>query len=229
MGVNFRRATQKRIEWKSETQSNTKTIYAPTPLLGVTGEVYWFSRRQLIFSFGRHATCHISFARFLRVHSEINSVCTTIFKQIAGLRFYPKYLILCINGFVSTSSAKNGKFFSNFKLVSQILAENRIMFKRIANYEYWSNCNVLYISMDSSWQALLTIGKLFSNFKIVFKLANVRKPNIFKRITRCEYIDQISMSLCYISEFDSTSSTKLMESFFFNFGITFWIKYIFLK
>ena len=39
--------------------------------------------------------CHISFERSLRVHSEIIlSVCTTIFKRIAGLRFYHKYFML---------------------------------------------------------------------------------------------------------------------------------------
>ena len=36
--------------------------------------------------------------------AESLSVCTTIFKRIAGLCFYPKSLMLYINGFVSTSS-----------------------------------------------------------------------------------------------------------------------------
>ena len=47
--------------------------------------------------------CHISFERSLRVHSKIDSVCPTIFKRIAGLCFYPKSLMLDINGLVSTS------------------------------------------------------------------------------------------------------------------------------
>ena len=44
------------------------------------------------------------------------SVCTTIFKRIAGLRFYPKYLMLYINGFVSTSSTNLWKAFFNFRI-----------------------------------------------------------------------------------------------------------------
>ena len=32
------------------------------------------------------------------------SVCTTVFKRITGLHFYPQYLMLYINQFVSTSS-----------------------------------------------------------------------------------------------------------------------------
>ena len=35
----------------------------------LTGELYYFPPRQLIFSFGRHVLYH------LRVHSEIDSVC----------------------------------------------------------------------------------------------------------------------------------------------------------
>ena len=61
----------------------------------VTGEVYYF-------------ICYLSFEGSLRVHSEIDSVrlsvCSTIFQRIAGLQFYPKSFMLCINGFVSTSS-----------------------------------------------------------------------------------------------------------------------------
>ena len=56
------------------------------PPLSVMGEVYCFSRRQLIFSFGRHVMS--TFRNRFRM-----SVCTTVFKRIAGLHFYPKYLI----------------------------------------------------------------------------------------------------------------------------------------
>ena len=54
--------------------------------------------------------CHMSFERSLRVATFRNrynlSVCTTIFKRIAGCCFYLKCLMLYINGFVSTSSTK---------------------------------------------------------------------------------------------------------------------------
>ena len=54
--------------------------------LSVTGEVYCFPRRQIIFSFDRRVI-GISIERFARVHSKIDfvcpSVCTTIFERIA--------------------------------------------------------------------------------------------------------------------------------------------------
>ena len=55
----------------------------PPPSL--TGEVYRFHRRKLILRFGRRVIYNLE---DLRVHSEIDSVCTTIFKRIAGLCFY---------------------------------------------------------------------------------------------------------------------------------------------
>ena len=55
----------------------------------------------------------------LRVHSEIDSVClsvTTIFKRVDGLGFYFKFLMLFINGFVSTSSTNKWKAFLKFQI-----------------------------------------------------------------------------------------------------------------
>ena len=40
----------------------------------------------------------------------------------------------------------NGKFFSKFELVFDILDENRKIFKPIAKSEYYSKFNVLYIN-----------------------------------------------------------------------------------
>ena len=59
---------------------------------------------------------------------------------------------------------------ANFKFIFELMAENKKIFKFITKREYLSKCNVLYISMDSSWQALQTNGKLFSNFELVFEL-----------------------------------------------------------
>ena len=63
----------------------------------------------------------------MKVHSEIDfvclsvrpSVCTMIFKRIAGLHFYPKFLMLYINGFISRGQQRNGKLFqiSNLFLI----------------------------------------------------------------------------------------------------------------
>ena len=64
----------------------------------VTGEVYCFLRRQLIFSFDWRVIYH-----WKGVWEYIpKSVCTTIFKKIAELCFYPKSLMY-VNGFDSTS------------------------------------------------------------------------------------------------------------------------------
>ena len=45
---------------------------------------------------GRHLVWKVFESTF-----EIDSVCTAIFKQIAGLSFYPEFLMLYIKGFVS--------------------------------------------------------------------------------------------------------------------------------
>ena len=52
----------------------------------------FFSSSQTNFPY-RYA-CHILFKRFLRVHSEIDSVCLYHDLQTAGLCFYPKLLML---------------------------------------------------------------------------------------------------------------------------------------
>ena len=111
----------------------------------VTGEVYCFPRRQLIFNFGRRVSKGLWEYIPKSIPSVCLSVCTMIFKRIAEVCFYPECLMLNINGFVSTSST-NGKIFSNFKFFFEILTENRKIFKRIAMCEYWSKWNVLKIN-----------------------------------------------------------------------------------
>ena len=90
-------------------------FYHPYPILTslvhyasfhVTGEEYCFPRRQLIFSFDRRVIYHRKVFESTFRSQFSQSVCTAIFKRIAGLSFYPKYFMLCINGFVSTSSTK---------------------------------------------------------------------------------------------------------------------------
>ena len=103
-----------------------QTNYTSPPY--VTEEVYCFPRRQLIFSFARRVI--LSFEISLRVRSEIDSVCTTIFKQISGFSFYPKCLMLYINGFVSVSSTKKWKaFFFKFRIRFRNFANNRKIFR----------------------------------------------------------------------------------------------------
>ena len=73
------------------------------PPPSVTGLVYCFPRRPLIFSFGRLMLHSKVFESTFRNRFRL-SVCTTIFKRISELCFYPKSLMLYINEFVSSSS-----------------------------------------------------------------------------------------------------------------------------
>ena len=130
----------------------------------VMGEVYCFPRRQLIFSFFKRV---ISFERPLRVHSEIVSVCITIFELMVGLCLYPKSLMLHIDIFVTTSSAKS-YIFTKFQIVFESMAENRKILKQIVRRKYWSKRNVLYInelvttSSTNKLKAFLKISDSFS-------------------------------------------------------------------
>ena len=108
---------------------------------------YCFPRRQLISSFGRRVIYH-SKGLWEYIPKLILSVCPSVaitkFQWITELCFYPKSLMLYINGLVSQSSTNWLKaFFSNFNLIFELLADNRKIFKQIASHEYWSKCNVL--------------------------------------------------------------------------------------
>ena len=71
-------------------------LFLPT---SVTGEVYCFPRRLLVFSFGRRVI-YRSKGLSENIPMSIPSVYTTAFKQIAGLSFYPKFSMLHLVGFV---------------------------------------------------------------------------------------------------------------------------------
>ena len=65
---------------------------------------------------------HVSFERSLRIYFKIDYVCLYHgFKQIAGLHFYPKSLMLYINGFVLTSSTNKWKAFFQFNTLTMIV------------------------------------------------------------------------------------------------------------
>ena len=59
------------------------------PPPSVTGEVYCFPRRQLIFSFDRRVVYYLK-GLWEYIPRSIPFVCTTIFKRIAWLCFYLK-------------------------------------------------------------------------------------------------------------------------------------------
>ena len=70
-----------------------------------------------------------------------------------------------------------------------------------------------FASMDSSWQALQTNGKLFFKFQIRFRIiGRKQKKKIFKRIARREYWSK--GNVLYINGLVSTSSTNQCEAFF---------------
>ena len=87
--------------------------------LSVTGEVYCFSRRQLIFSFGRRVIYYHLKGLWEYIPKLIPSVCTTILKRIAGLCFYRKCLMLYFYGFVSTSSTNVWKAYYKFRIIGR--------------------------------------------------------------------------------------------------------------
>ena len=121
----------------------------------VTVEVYCFPRRQLIFSFGRRVIYH-SKGLWEYIPKSIQSVglsvCSTTFKRIAGIRFYPKSLLLYINEFVSTSTSNKWKAF--FKFVFKILTENRTIIN--TNSKTW-----ILIKLKCVLYQIIPLNKLY--------------------------------------------------------------------
>ena len=70
--------------FNSKTKS-TVQLLCLSPI--VTGEVYCFPRRPLIFSFGRRVIYHLK-GLWEYIPKSIPSVCTTIFKRKAGFCVY---------------------------------------------------------------------------------------------------------------------------------------------
>ena len=68
---------------------------------------------------------------------------------------------------------------SYFKLVFEILAENRKIFNRIAKREYWSNYDVLYINGFVSTSSK-NLWETFFKFRIRFRFFG-RKSNYFQK------------------------------------------------
>ena len=135
----------------------------------VTGEVYCFPRRQLIFSFGRRVIYH-SKGLWEYIPKSIPSLCLflciTIFKRIARLCFYHESLMLCINGFVSTSSTNEWKVFFKFRIIGWKPNNNQ------TNSNAWilikMQCVIYqWICLDKLYKL---IGSLFSNFGIIFRI-----------------------------------------------------------
>ena len=144
------------------------------------------------------------------IPKSIPSVCTTIFKRIAGLCFYLKSLMLYINGFVLTSSGKRWKvFFFKFRIRFRIIGRNP--HKKIipTNKEAWILIKVKcftyqWICLDKLYKltkSLFPISNSFSNYGP--KIENY--SNEYIHIARCEYWS--NSNVLYINGFVSTSST----------------------
>ena len=122
--------------------------YASPP--SVTGEVYCFPRRQLIFSFGRGIIYHLDTCRnWFRL-----SVCTTIFKWIGGLCFYPKYLMLYIIGFFFYELYKLMEFFLKYRICFWIFDRKPNFFQ--TNREAW-----LWIKVQCVVYQWISLNKLY--------------------------------------------------------------------
>ena len=122
--------------------------------------------------------CHISFERSLRVAiyipKSISSVCPsiTIFKRIVWLHYYPKSLMLYINGFVSTSSTElmESFFQISYLFVSKILAENRKNIR--TNSEAW-----ILIKVQCFMYQWILFDKFYKLMEVFF-LLRIRYRNI---------------------------------------------------
>ena len=133
----------------------------------VTGEVYCFPRRQLVFSFDRRVIYHSKglweyipkSILSVRLYHDLQTNSGTFF--IINLWCYTY-----INGFVSTSSTNKWKAF--FKIQIRFRINARKIFKRITRREHRSNCNVLYINGFVSTISI-KLWKHFSNFRIIFE------------------------------------------------------------
>ena len=110
-------------------------------LPSVTGVVYYFPRRQLILSFDR---CVIYHSKGIweyipkSIPSVCLSICTAIFKRIAGLCFYLK----CLMDSSWQALQTNRKFF--FQISS--LSVCTTIFKRIAWLCFYLKYLMLYIN-----------------------------------------------------------------------------------
>ena len=106
-----------------------------------------------------------------------------MFKRIAEPHFYPKSLMLYINGFVSTSSEKNWKVFVfKFQFRLRICGPKPKIFHK--NSEAWILINVLYIngfistSLTNQCKAFLQIN--FWNLRRKQKILAKKTRNIQK-------------------------------------------------
>ena len=126
----------------------------------LTIEAYWLLKR----SFGRRLIYHLK-CLWEYIPKSILSVCTMIFKRIAGLCFYLKSLMLYTNGFVSRSSTNWWKAFLKFRIfdrkpkIFQTNSETWILIKLECVIYQWIRLDKLYKLME-----------IFLNFKFVFEL-----------------------------------------------------------
>ena len=125
-------------------------IIMPPP--SVTGEVYCFPRRQLIFSFGRRVIYHSKKGFWKYIPNSILSVCLSlckqVFKRIAGFSLFILNLQCCISmDSFRRALQTNGKhFFQISNSFTNFWPKTVFFLQKRARREYWLNCNVLYIN-----------------------------------------------------------------------------------
>ena len=160
------------------------------PPPSVTGKLYCFPLRQLIFSFGRCVVCH-SKGLSSRVHSEINSVCLYHDLQTNSWSSFLNSIFDVMHQWIRLDKIYNfiENFFPNFGLVFKFLAKNWNFSNELrgVNIDHSAMCCV---SMDLPWQALQTNGL----FQISFRITDW-KPKFFRTNIDCTNIDQSAMYL----------------------------------
>ena len=115
---------------------------------------------------------------YLRVHSEINSFC--LYRDLqtnSGTCFYVKCLELYINGFVSTSSTKNGNlFFQISNSLSSFWPKTDFFFFFQKNSEAWILIKLHYVNQWIRHNDLYKqMENFLSNSQFRFQII-VRKP-----------------------------------------------------
>ena len=131
----------------------------------VTGEVYCFPRRQLLFIFDRRVIKYLK-GLWEYIPKSIPSVCLYHDLQTnrGNMFFYLK--CLCYTSMDSSQRALQSNR-SFFQIYFWINCRNPKIFKQIARQEYWPKCKVVY-----QWICLYKLYKLesfLSNFELLAK------------------------------------------------------------
>ena len=143
------------------------------------------------------------------------SVCTTIFKRIAGFHFYPKSFHVSNTSMNSSQRAlqTNRKFFSNFEFNRKFLPKNKNIQK---NSKAWILIKLQWV-IYTKWICLNKVYKLMERFFqiwINFRIFG-RKQNFFQKNSEAWILIKLRYFIYQWIRLNEVY--KLRESFFSNF------------